>query len=75
MSEFKIEKGIPITGAKAKSQFTEALMALEIGDSFDIAGTSVCSKNKAYLSATVSLVGKRCNKKYSWRGTRVWRVA
>lgn len=74
-SEFKIEKGIPITrplngpGSGSKYPFKE----LEIGDSF-----LVPNKTTNAFAASVSYWGRRLKRKFTSRategGVRVWRI-
>lgn len=74
MSEFTIDKGIPVpkqvgTGRKTKYPFD----LMEVGDSFFIKDTKVKT-----ISCSCGIYGKRLNRKFTSRtvegGARVWRV-
>ena len=71
MSEFKIEKGVPIPKGRRHADFLTALKALEVGDSVDVGdGLPISSRR-----ATAHNLSIRLGRKFSWRKSRVWRVA
>ena len=72
MSEFKVEKGIPIPSINNDSGFRETLRKLEVGDSFEIPDDV---KRVATWRASANTVGFRIGAKFSWRGRRVWRIS
>ena len=74
MSEFTIEKGIPVpkmTGAGRKTKYP--FESMQVGDSFFVKDGTVKT-----LSRSCGIYGKRLNRKFTSRtvegGARVWRV-
>lgn len=72
MSNFKIEKGVPIPGMgpDGASGYRATLRALEVGDSFQVP----VHVNLGTQRSVAFTVGKELGRKFSWRGTRVWRT-
>lgn len=76
MGEFKIESDVPITArGRGHDEFSKTLLSLEVGQSFDIAGSSVASSPRNNIINRALAIGKAHGRKFSWRRTRVWRVA
>ena len=75
MSEFKIEKGIPVPPPKRelRSGVYAVLRSLDVGDSFVARGKQDSVRGMACMA------GKKYGRKFATRvvegGVRVWRVA
>ncbi len=72
MSEFKIEKGVPLSAKGFEGDgYIDALRAMEVGDSFELPeGKALATKR-----ATSYNIGIKLGRKFSWRNRRIWRVA
>ena len=73
---FIIERGVPLprkNPPKAPpSGFERTLLAMEVGDSVDMAE---CPISRECMRVKTSKLSQRHKVRFSWRGSRVWRVA
>lgn len=79
MSEFKIEKGIPVASDGRERQHKYPFAEMEVGDSFFVDNVQSGDKTYVSISSASRGYGYRHNKKFKQRsennGVRIWRIA
>lgn len=73
MSEFEVEKGIPLPQPRRKTGFVEALRQLQIGESILATRKSITAVSSAVRYATIGTTRKYTSRTVDG-GVRVWRI-